>query len=135
MKKYLFLYDPEYIDTEYIPDKKTYDKIINNFKESELPINEKCIGINVACEGIECEYCEPYVSYYVNDSSIKYKLSYTQWYAVDHLSVDSDNHHQDFNTAEEALQEYKKLKAKNTSKDWPRNNFKLIEYRDLKLSD
>lgn len=95
--------------------------------------DEKCTVVNGACEGVECEDCEPYVSYYVNDSSIKYKLSYTQWYAVDHLSVDSDNYHQYFNTVEEALEEYKKLKAKNTSKDWPRNNFKLIEYREIKI--
>lgn len=37
MKKYLF------IDTEYIPDKKTYDKIINSLKGSGTPITTTCI--------------------------------------------------------------------------------------------
>ena len=63
----------------------------------------------------------------------RYKLSYTHWYSVDHLSTDSDDRHQSFDTLQEALDEYKKLKAKNTSQDWPRNNFSLIEYKDIPL--
>lgn len=63
----------------------------------------------------------------------KYRLSYTHWYSVDHLSVDSDDYHQEFDILEEALVEYEKLKAKNGSKNWPNNNFKLIQYKDIGL--
>lgn len=63
----------------------------------------------------------------------KYKLSYTQCYSIDHLATDSDDYHQNFHTLQEALDEYKKLKAKNTSENWPRNNFSLIEYKDIPL--
>lgn len=65
----------------------------------------------------------------------KYKLSYTQWYSVDHFSTDSDDYHRSFNTLQEALDEYKKLKAKNTTENWPRNNFSLIKYREINLDD
>lgn len=65
----------------------------------------------------------------------KYKLSYTKWYAVDHLNVDSEDYHQDFDTPQEALDEYKKLKAKNVLKDWPYNNFSLMGYEEIELHD
>jgi hypothetical protein len=65
----------------------------------------------------------------------KYRLSYTAWYSSDHLSVDSDDYHQEFNTLEEALKEYINLKAKNGTIDWPRNNFRLIKYKEVELCE
>lgn len=49
------------------------------------------------------------------------------------FNTDSDDCHRSFDTLQEALDEYKKLKAKNTSENWPRNNFSLIEYKDIPL--
>ena len=96
--------------------------------------DENCTVVNGYNIGIKCEFCEDNIPS-VYHSSVRYKLSYSQRYAVDHLSEDIDFHSHKFDTLDEALEKYKYFKNKNTRKNYPRSNFKLIEYREIELDD
>lgn len=63
----------------------------------------------------------------------KYRLSYTEQYALDHFAIDSYDYDQEFDTLENALAKYEYLKAKNMALNWPYSNFKLIKYKDIDL--
>ena len=94
-----------------------------------------CTVVNGVCEGVECEDCEfdrvVYLNYYVDDSSIKYQLSYNERYALDHLSEDIDFNSHTFDTLDEAWAKYESLKNKNTTKNYPYCDFTIIEYKEI----